>query len=120
MADHDYAAAARSLFPRLTHFDTVLLEYDDDRSGGFEPLAALPENVTVVLGLVSTKRTATDTADGLARRIESASRFTGGINRLAVSTQCGFASAVTGNPVSPQDQELKLATVAETARLVWR
>jgi len=103
---------------RQTRFHRFLLEYDDARSGGFEPLAAVPEDRTVVLGLVSTKRAQLENRDELKRRIEQASRFVP-LDRLAVSPQCGFASTLEGNEIAESDQEAKLRLVAQLAREVW-
>jgi 5-methyltetrahydropteroyltriglutamate--homocysteine methyltransferase len=101
-----------------TNFQRFLLEYDDERSGSFEPLRHVPEDRTVVLGLVTTKKPALEDKDELKRRIEQASRYVP-LERLALSPQCGFASTEAGNLVSPADQEAKLRLVAETAREVW-
>jgi 5-methyltetrahydropteroyltriglutamate--homocysteine methyltransferase len=106
-----------SVFER-TRFGRFLLEYDDERSGGFEPLQHVPEDRTVVLGLVTTKKPRLESKDELKRRIEEASRYVP-LERLALSPQCGFASTEAGNLVSPADQEAKLRLVAETAREVW-
>jgi 5-methyltetrahydropteroyltriglutamate--homocysteine methyltransferase len=103
---------------RQTRFQRFLLEYDDERSGGFEPLRQVPEDRTVVLGLVSSKRPALESKDELKRRIQQASAFLP-IERLALSPQCGFASTMEGNRVTQADQEAKLRLVAETAREVW-
>ncbi len=101
-----------------TSFQRFLLEYDDERSGGFEPLQQVPEDRTVVLGLVSSKRSTLESKDELKQRIEQASRFIP-LERLALSPQCGFASTIEGNLVSVADEEAKLRLVAETAREVW-
>jgi methionine synthase II (cobalamin-independent) len=103
---------------RRTRFHRFLLEYDDQRSGGFEPLKNVPEDRTVVLGLVTTKKPRLESKDELKQRIEQASAFVP-LERLALSTQCGFASTEEGNLISPADQEAKLSLVAETAREVW-
>jgi 5-methyltetrahydropteroyltriglutamate--homocysteine methyltransferase len=115
-ASGGYAPIAR-VFGR-TRFQRFLLEYDDERSGGFEPLAAVPADRTVVLGLVSSKTPRLESVDALRRRIDEAARQVP-LERLALSPQCGFASTMAGNRVSPADQRAKLARVAETARLVW-
>jgi 5-methyltetrahydropteroyltriglutamate--homocysteine methyltransferase len=106
-----------SVFER-TRFGRFLLEYDDARSGGFEPLRHVPEDRTVVLGLVTTKKPALESKDELKRRIDEASQYVP-MERLALSPQCGFASTVTGNLLSEDDQAAKLRLVAETAREVW-
>ncbi len=95
-----------------------LLEYDDERSGGFEPLKSVPEDREVVLGLVTTKKPRLETVDELRRRIDEAATFLS-LDRLALSPQCGFASTMAGNRVTAEDQQRKLQRVAETARLVW-
>jgi 5-methyltetrahydropteroyltriglutamate--homocysteine methyltransferase len=101
-----------------TRFDRFLLEYDDERSGGFEPLRQVPEGRTVVLGLVSSKKPNLESKDELKQRIQQASQFIP-LERLAISPQCGFASTIEGNLVTPADQEAKLRLVAETAKEVW-
>jgi len=103
---------------RNTKFQRFLLEYDDERSGGFEPLRQVPADRTVVLGLVSSKKPELESKDELKKRIEAASAFVE-LERLALSPQCGFASTMEGNAVTLADQEAKLRLVAETAREVW-
>jgi 5-methyltetrahydropteroyltriglutamate--homocysteine methyltransferase len=112
-----YDAIAERLFNELPH-DRFLLEYDTPRAGGFEPLRFVPKGKVAVLGLVSTKVAELETIDGLKRRIEEASKFIP-LDQLAISPQCGFASDVVGNLLSPDDQKRKLGRVAETARQVW-
>jgi len=101
-----------------TRFHRFLLEYDDERSGGFEPLRQVPEDRTVVLGLVSSKKRTLESKDELKRRIRQASEFIP-LERLALSPQCGFASTIEGNLLTAADQEAKLRLVAETAQEVW-
>ncbi len=101
-----------------TKFDRFLLEFDDARSGGFEPLSQVPGDRIVVIGLVSTKSPKLEYKDELKRRIKAASQFISP-DRLALSPQCGFASTMEGNLLTPADQEAKLRLVAETAREVW-
>jgi 5-methyltetrahydropteroyltriglutamate--homocysteine methyltransferase len=101
-----------------TKFQRFLLEYDDERSGGFEPLARVPEDRTVVLGLVSSKKAVLESKDELKRRVQDAEKFVP-LERLALSPQCGFASTLEGNLLSEADQEAKLRLVAETAREIW-
>jgi 5-methyltetrahydropteroyltriglutamate--homocysteine methyltransferase len=101
-----------------TRFHRFLLEYDDERSGGFEPLRQVPQDRTVVLGLVSSKKPTLESRDELKQRIEQASQFIP-LERLALSPQCGFASTIEGNLVSVADEEAKLRLVAETAEEVW-
>lgn len=101
-----------------TKFDRFLLEFDDARSGGFEPLREVPDDRVVVLGLVSSKKPELESSDELKRRIKEAAQFISH-DRLAISPQCGFASTLEGNLLTPADQEAKLRLVAETARQVW-
>jgi 5-methyltetrahydropteroyltriglutamate--homocysteine methyltransferase len=101
-----------------TNFHRFLLEYDDERSGGFEPLRQVPEDRTVVLGLVSSKKRTLESKEELKQRIMQASEFMP-LERLALSPQCGFASTIEGNLVTVADQEAKLRLVAETASEVW-
>ncbi len=103
---------------RRTRFQRFLLEYDDERSGSFEPLKNVPEDRTVVLGLVTTKKPSLEKKDDLKRRIDEASKFVP-LERLALSPQCGFASTEEGNLLTPAEEEAKLRIVAETAREVW-
>jgi 5-methyltetrahydropteroyltriglutamate--homocysteine methyltransferase len=115
-ASGGYEPIAR-VFTR-SRFARFLLEYDDARSGGFEPLRAMPPDRQVVLGLVTSKKPALEAVDALRRRIDEAARIVP-LDRLALSPQCGFASTLEGNRLTPEDQRAKLARVAETARLVW-
>ncbi|MEE8435799.1 MAG: cobalamin-independent methionine synthase II family protein [bacterium] len=96
----------------------LLLEYDDERSGSFEALAQVPEDKTAVLGLVTTKSPREETPEAIETRLREAARFIP-LERLALSPQCGFATSVLGNDLTPQDQRRKLEVVAETARRVW-
>jgi 5-methyltetrahydropteroyltriglutamate--homocysteine methyltransferase len=112
-----YDIIAEKLFGSL-NVDRFLLEYDDHRSGGFEPLRLVPRGKTVVLGLVSTKNPKLESQDELRRRIDAAGRFIP-LENLALSPQCGFASVAAGNPISMDDQWRKLELVADTARKVW-
>ncbi len=106
-----------SVFSR-TKFNRFLLEYDDERSGGFEPLKNVPEDRTVVLGLVTSKKPQLESKDELKQRIQEASKYVP-MERLALSSQCGFASTEEGNLLTPEQQAAKLRLVAETAREVW-
>ena len=115
-ASGDYGPITRVF--QKTRFNRFLLEYDDERSGGFEPLRQVPEDRTVVLGLVSSKTGKIENKDELKRRIQQASQFIP-LERLALSPQCGFASTIEGNLVSVADEEAKLRLVAETAHEVW-
>jgi 5-methyltetrahydropteroyltriglutamate--homocysteine methyltransferase len=97
----------------------LMLEYDDERSGSFEPLRDVPADKTVVLGLVTTKSPRRENVSELRRRIEDAARYFP-LENLALSPQCGFSTSVLGNAVSEADQFYKLQTIAETARQVWK
>ena len=112
-----YDVIAERLFG-LLEVDRFLLEFDDERSGGFEPLRWMPAGKTVVLGLVTTKDAKLETQDDLRRRIDQAARFVP-LERLALSPQCGFASIAAGNLLSIDQQWRKLELVAATARKVW-
>jgi methionine synthase II (cobalamin-independent) len=116
-AEGGYDNIAEKLFSTMG-VDRFLLEYDDARSGTFEPLRWVPRDKMVVLGLVSTKRPQMERPDELARRIEEASRYVP-LENLALSPQCGFASTMEGNLLTEDDQWAKLALVMETARRVW-
>jgi 5-methyltetrahydropteroyltriglutamate--homocysteine methyltransferase len=113
-----YDAIADQTFPRLDGYDVLLLEYDDERSGGFEPLARTREHQTVVLGLVSSKNPRLETVDEVTDRIIAASEYVP-LERLALSCQCGFASTAGGNKITPAVQRAKLTLVGEVARQVW-
>jgi 5-methyltetrahydropteroyltriglutamate--homocysteine methyltransferase len=115
-ASGGYAPIAR-VFAR-SRFQRFLLEYDDERSGDFEPLREVPADREIVLGLVTTKKPRLEPVDELRRRIDAAAKYVP-LERLALSPQCGFASTMEGNRLTPADQWKKLARVAETARLVW-
>jgi 5-methyltetrahydropteroyltriglutamate--homocysteine methyltransferase len=117
LVEGGYDWLATQLFPRVGA-QRLLLEYDDERSGGFEPLQSVPEDKLVVLGLVTTKTGRRETVEELSRRIEEASAFLP-LDRLALSPQCGFATSVLGNALTPDDQSAKLRTIAETAAAVW-
>jgi 5-methyltetrahydropteroyltriglutamate--homocysteine methyltransferase len=112
-----YDAFAASILP-YAEFDRLLLEYDDERSGGFAPLRHVRDDATVVLGLVTTKRSAMESADELEARIEEASRYVP-LERLALSTQCGFGSTSEGNVITREAQRAKLELVVEVATKVW-
>jgi 5-methyltetrahydropteroyltriglutamate--homocysteine methyltransferase len=117
LVEGGYDGLAERIFPRV-RAHRLLLEYDDARSGSFEPLRWMPEDKTVVLGLVTTKTSRRETVDELARRIDEASSYVP-LDRLALSPQCGFATSVVGNALTPEDQWAKLETIGETARQVW-
>ena len=94
------------------------MEYDDERSGSFEPLREAPEDKVVVLGLVPTKSPRHESREWLESRIREASKFIS-LDRLALSPQCGFATSILGNKLSVEDEKRKLKTIAETAERVW-
>jgi 5-methyltetrahydropteroyltriglutamate--homocysteine methyltransferase len=113
-----YDHIARRVLSRLTNFDKILLEYDDERSGTFEALRRLPQDKQLVLGLISTKRNVVEDRQATIDRIhEAASHYP--LAQLAVSTQCGFASNETGNPIEVDVQRRKLQLVANVAHEVW-
>jgi 5-methyltetrahydropteroyltriglutamate--homocysteine methyltransferase len=117
LSDGGYDYVARRLFNGI-QADAFFLEFDTERAGGFEPLAAVPPDTIVVLGLVSTKTPAMETRDELMRRIDEAGRFLS-VDNLALSPQCGFASTVGGNRVTEDDQFAKLRLIVEVATEVW-
>ncbi len=117
VAEGSYDFVAETLFNELA-VDGFFMEWDDERSGGFEPLRFVPKGKLVVLGLVTTKRGALEQKDELKRRIEEASRFAD-LEQLCLSPQCGFSSTVEGNALTVDEQRAKLELVVETAREVW-
>ena len=116
-ASGGYDRIAEKVFGRA-RFNRFLLEYDDERSGTFEPLRHVPEDRTVVLGLVSSKKPQMEARDALRARIDEAARIVP-LERLALSPQCGFASTHEGNRLTPEDQQKKLELVAQLAKEVW-
>jgi 5-methyltetrahydropteroyltriglutamate--homocysteine methyltransferase len=112
-----YEPIAAKVFGELDA-DRFLLEYDTDRSGGFEPLRYVPAGRQVVLGLVTTKEGGLESADDLRRRIDEAAKYVP-LENLSLSPQCGFASVEAGNLLTWDDQKRKLELVVETARQVW-
>lgn len=116
-AQGGYEAIAERLFHELS-VDRFLLEYDDERSGTFEPLRLVPKNKTVVLGLVSSKRPELESKEDLVRRINEAARYIP-LEQLAISPQCGFASTMEGNLLTEDQQWAKLQLIVDTARAVW-
>jgi 5-methyltetrahydropteroyltriglutamate--homocysteine methyltransferase len=116
-ASGSYDFVAEALFSTLA-VDGFFLEYDDDRSGGFEPLRFVPPGKMVVLGLVTTKRGQLESKDTLKRRIDEASQYVP-LEQLCLSPQCGFSSTVEGNVLSYDEQVAKLALIVETAAEVW-
>jgi 5-methyltetrahydropteroyltriglutamate--homocysteine methyltransferase len=116
-AEGSYDFVAEALFGELA-VDGFFLEYDDERSGGFEPLRFVPPGKQVVLGLVTTKRPELESKDVLKRRIEEASRYVP-IEQLCLSPQCGFSSTVEGNRLGYEDEVAKLRLIVEVAAEVW-
>ena len=116
-ASGGYDHIAEKVFARA-RFDRFLLEYDDERSGSFEPLRHVADDRTVVLGLVSSKRPVLESAAEIRARIADAARVVP-LDRLALSSQCGFASTQEGNRLSPDDQRKKLELVARIAGDIW-
>jgi 5-methyltetrahydropteroyltriglutamate--homocysteine methyltransferase len=117
VAEGGYDFVAEALFGELG-VDGFFLEYDDARSGGFEPLRFVPKGKLVVLGLVTTKRGELEDADELKRRIEEASRYVD-VDQLCLSPQCGFSSTAEGNNVTFDEQVAKLRRIVEVAGEVW-
>jgi 5-methyltetrahydropteroyltriglutamate--homocysteine methyltransferase len=119
MSEGGYDEISKQVFAHAGNYDVFLLEYDDPkREGGFEPLADVPDDKVVVLGLVSTKSAELETAEELEARIDEAARHFPR-EQLALSPQCGFASVLAGNPVPDDIQEPKLRLVADVAHRVW-
>jgi 5-methyltetrahydropteroyltriglutamate--homocysteine methyltransferase len=116
-AQGGYEFVAEALFNELG-VDGFFLEYDDARSGGFEPLRFVPKGKMVVLGLVTTKRGELESKDELKRRIDEASKFVP-LEQLCLSPQCGFSSTVEGNRLSYDQEVAKLRLIVETAHEVW-
>lgn len=116
-AEGGYDGFAQSIFPKM-NIDTWFLEYDDGRSGGFEPLRHMPEDRNVVLGLVTTKTGRREDPAEIRSRIDEAAKIVPK-DRLALSPQCGFASIDAGNTISFEDEAAKLKFVVDTAAEVW-
>lgn len=116
-AEGSYDFVAEALFNELD-VDGYFLEFDDERSGGFEPLRFVPKGKYVVLGLVTTKKGELESVESLERRIEQAARYID-IDQLCLSPQCGFSSTQEGNDITEDQQRRKLARVVETAEKVW-
>jgi 5-methyltetrahydropteroyltriglutamate--homocysteine methyltransferase len=117
VAEGGYDFVAEALFGELG-VDGFFLEYDDPRSGGFEPLRFVPKDKLVVLGLVTTKRGELESKDELKRRIEEASQYVD-LDQICLSPQCGFSSTVEGNVLSYDEEVDKLRLIVETAQEVW-
>ena len=117
VAEGGYDFVAEALFNELT-VDGFFLEYDDARSGGFEPLRFVPDGKLVVLGLVTTKRGELEQKDELKRRIDDATKYVP-LDQLCLSPQCGFSSTVEGNELTYEQEVAKLRLIVETAEEVW-
>ena len=117
VASGGYDFVAESLFNQLD-VDGFFLEYDDERSGGFEPLRFVPEGKQVVLGLVTTKRPELESRDDVLRRIDEAAKYVP-LDQLCLSGQCGFASTEQGNALTADDQKAKLELIVSVADEVW-
>src|SRR6185312_15975825 len=116
-AEGGYDFVAEALFGGL-EVDGFFLEFDDARSGGFEPLRFVPPGKMVVLGLVTTKRPELESKDDLKRRIDEAAKFVP-LEQLCLSGQCGFSSTVDGNKLTQDEEVAKLPLIVETAAEVW-
>ena len=112
-----YDDIAAPIFGRI-HADRLLLEYDDERSGGFDPLRLVPDDKQVILGLVTTKGPRPESEDQLEARVREAAGLVG-LERLGIGTQCGFATSVLGNALTIEDERRKLRTIARTAVRIW-
>ena len=117
VASGGYDFVAEALFSELD-VDGFFLEYDDERSGGFEPLRFVPPGKQIVLGLVTTKRPELESKDELKRRIDEAAKYVP-LDQLCLSGQCGFSSTVEGNALTIDDQKAKLSLIVEVAKEVW-
>ena len=117
VASGGYDFVAEALFSELT-VDGFFLEYDDERSGGFEPLRFVPPGKMVVLGLVTTKRPELESKDDLKRRIDEAAKFVP-LDQICLSGQCGFSSTSEGNALTQDEQRAKLDLIVDTAHDVW-
>jgi 5-methyltetrahydropteroyltriglutamate--homocysteine methyltransferase len=113
-----YERISKSVFRRLTNYQVFLLEYDDERAGGFAPLADCPDDKAIVLGLISSKLPGLEDPGAIADRVAEAAAFHPR-DRLALSTQCGFATDAQGNQITFDDQRAKLTLVADLAQRLW-
>jgi 5-methyltetrahydropteroyltriglutamate--homocysteine methyltransferase len=119
MSAGGYDAISKQVFARASAYQVFLLEYDTARAGTFAPLADVPDDKIVVLGLISTKRDELESAGEIAQRVEAAAAYFPR-DQLALSTQCGFASVAAGNSIGEETQRAKLELVASTARRLWK
>ena len=119
MCEGSLEPVAERVFGELP-YDAFLVEWDDlGRDGGFEPVRHLRDGSLMVMGIVSTKTPALEDEDDLLRRMEEAAGFAGGMDRLAISPQCGFASVMVGNEIDEDAQWRKLELVARVADRLW-
>jgi 5-methyltetrahydropteroyltriglutamate--homocysteine methyltransferase len=118
LVEGGYDLIARPIFQGI-HAQRLMLEYDDERSGSFEPLREVPADKMIVLGLVTTKTPRRETVADLTDRIQEASRFVP-LERLALSPQCGFSTSIVGNAVTVADERYKLGVIVETAQALWQ
>lgn len=117
LVEGGYDRIARPIFKGIDA-DRLLLEYDDARSGSFEPLKEVPDDKMVVLGVVTTKTPRRETKAELIARIEAATTYIP-LERLALGPQCGFSTSIVGNRITVEDERYKLQVIVETARAVW-
>ncbi len=117
LSEGGYESIASLIFNEI-HADVFFLEYDDERSGGFEPLRYLPSDKTAVLGLMTTKSPALERVDDIRRKVDKAVCYAP-LDNLAISPQCGFSSTVSGNPLTTDDQWRKLEFLTEVAEAIW-
>ncbi len=117
VAEGSYEPVADVLFNQM-NVDGYFLEYDDERSGDFAPLRFVPEDKTVVLGLITTKVGQLESADEIKKRVDEAARYMP-IENMCLSPQCGFSSTVHGNQITPDEQWAKLEMIVNTAQEIW-
>lgn len=117
LVEGGYDLIARPIFQNI-RAQRLMLEYDDERSGAFDPLKDVPDGKMVVLGLVTTKSPRRETVEELSARIKEAARFVP-LERLGLSPQCGFATSIGGNALTIEDEKYKLRTICETAKTIW-
>lgn len=117
LVEGGYDLIAKPIFKNI-NAQRLLLEYDDDRSGSFEPLREVPDDRMAVLGLVTTKNARIESSDELRKRIEEAGHYID-LERIAISPQCGFSTSIVGNNLSVEDERKKLEVMCATARAVW-
>jgi len=118
LASGGYGRVAERIF-NIREIDVYFMEYDSPRAGDFSPLKLLPKDKTVVLGLISSKTRAVEDREQVLRRIDEAAKFAP-LDQLGLSPQCGFATNLTGSPLSEADERAKLELVVDVARAVWK